>query len=155
MTTVAMSGSDTVILNNRTLTDFAAGNVAELTLPNEIAKVKVGKNGNTIYGLDFSGLIVDFKLLLIRGSGDDQFLNNLLTSQTLNFAGFPLMIGQFIKYIGDGTGKITADIYNMAGGIFVKQVPARTNSEGEPEQSLSEYTLKFSNNGIAVRTLVK
>lgn len=154
MTTVAMSGNDGIIINNRTLTDFAVGNVAELTLPNEIAKVKVGKNGNTIYGLDYSGLVCDFKLLIIRGSGDDVFLNNLLTAQTLNFAGFTLMIGQFIKYIGNGAGTVTADIYNLAGGVFTKQVPARSNSEGEPEQSLSEYVMKFSNNGIAARTIV-
>ena len=55
MSTIALSGNDTVVLNNRTFADFADGNVAELTFPNDIANVKTGKNGNSIYGLNETG----------------------------------------------------------------------------------------------------
>jgi len=40
MTTVAMSGSDTLSLNNHVFADFADGDVVTLTYPNEIAAVK-------------------------------------------------------------------------------------------------------------------
>ena len=88
MSTIAMSGNDTIIINNRILTDLAEGDVGELTFPNDIAQVKTGKNGNSIYGLNNSGFQSDFKVRIIRGSNDDIFLNNLLNQQNLNFAGF-------------------------------------------------------------------
>lgn len=145
MSTIALSGSDSIIINNRIFADLADGNVAELTFPNDIATVKTGKDGNSIYGLNETGKQSELKLRLIRGSSDDKFLNGLLANQQLNFAGFPLMVGQFIKKIGDGTGNIKSDTYIMSGGVFTKQVEAKSNVEGESEQSVSIYTLKFSN----------
>lgn len=150
MSTIAMSGSDTINLNNRVLADLADGNVVELTFPNEIANVKTGKNGNSIYGLNESGKQCEVKIRVVRGSADDKFLNGLLSQQNLNFAGFPLMIGQFIKKIGDGQGNITSDTYVMSGGVFTKQVEGKSNVEGESEQSISMYTLKFSNSPRAI-----
>jgi len=145
MSTIALSGNDTVVINNRIFADFADGNVAELTFPNDIANVKTGKDGNSIYGLNESGKQAELKLRLIRGSADDKFLNGLLAQQQLNFAGFPLMTGQFIKKIGDGRGNIQSDTYITSGGVFSKQVEAKSNVEGESEQSVAIYTLKFSN----------
>lgn len=145
MGAVALSGNDTVTINNYVFADFADGNVAELTFPHDIANVKTGKNGNSIYGLNESGKQADFKLRVLRASDDDKFLNNLLVQQQANFAGFPLMIGQFIKKVGDGQGNIASDIYNVSGGVFVKQVEGKSNVEGETEQSVSIYTLRFTN----------
>ncbi len=145
MSTIALSGNDTVVLNNRIFADFADGNVAELTFPNDIATVKTGKDGNSIYGLNETGKQCELKVRLIRGSADDKFLNGLLAQQQLNFAGTVLMVGQFIKKIGDGSGNIKSDTYIMSGGVFTKQVEAKSNVEGESEQSVSIYTLKFSN----------
>lgn len=150
MATIALTGSDTASINNRVLTDLADGNCIELTYPNDIANVKTGKNGNSIYGLNESGRQCEMKLRIVRGSSDDKFLNNLLTQQQANFAGTVLMIGQFIKKLGDGSGNITSDTYIVSGGIFTKQVEAKTNVEGETEQSVSMYTLKFSNSPRAI-----
>jgi hypothetical protein len=145
MSTVAMSGADTIIVNNRPLADLADGDAVKLTFPNEIASVKTGKNGNSIYGLNETGKQAQLEIRLIRGSADDKFLNNLMAQQQANFAGFPLMIGQFIKKIGDGAGNIASDTYITSGGVFVKQIEAKSNVEGDSEQSVSIYTLKFSN----------
>lgn len=150
MATVAMSGNDTLSINNRVLTDGADGNVVELTYPNEIANVKTGKNGNSIYGLNESGRQCEVKIKVIRGSADDKYLNGVLSLQGQNFAGFPLMIAQFIKKIGDGQGNITSDIYVLSGGIFTKFVEGKSNVEGDTEQSVSMYTLKFSNSPRAL-----
>jgi hypothetical protein len=145
MATVAMSGSDTIMINNRVLNDLADANAVELTFPNDIASVKTGKNGNSIYGLNETGKQSECKIRVIRSSADDKFLNSLLAQQQANFAGFALMIGQFIKKIGDGLGNVASDQYIMSGGVFTKQVEAKMNVEGESEQSVSVYTLKFSN----------
>lgn len=145
MSTVAMTGSDTLILNSRVLADFADGDIAALTYPNDIAQVKTGKNGNSLYGLNESGKQSEAVIRIVRGSPDDKFLNNLLALQQNNFAGFILMIGEFIKRVGDGQGNIANDTYLMSGGIFVKAIEAKTNTEGEVEQSVAVYHMKFSN----------
>lgn len=145
MGAVALSGNDTININNHVMVDLADGNCVELTYPNDIANVKTGKNGNSIYGLNESGKQCEVKIRVLRGTDDDKFLNNLLTQQQNNFAGTILLIGQFIKKIGDGQGNITSDTYIMSGGVFVKQVEGRMNVEGETEQSLAIYTIRFSN----------
>ena len=145
MSTIALSGSDTIIINNRIFANLADGNCVELTFPNEIANVKTGKNGNSIYGLNETGKQAEVKLRLIRGSADDKFMNGLLSAQQANFAGTALIIASFIKKLGDGQGNILSDTYVLSGGIFSKQVEAKTNSDGDSEQSVAMYTLKFSN----------
>lgn len=145
MSTVALSGADTLTLNNRVFTDFADATYAELTFPNDIANVKTGKNGNSIYGFNESGKQCELKLRLVRASADDKFLNGLLAAQQNDFAGTVLMIGQFVKSIGDGSGNIQSDTYVMSGGVFTKQVEGKSNAEGDTDQSVSMYTIKFSN----------
>lgn len=145
MSTVSLTGSDTVVINNRPIVDLGDGEVVALTFPTDIANVKTGKNGNSIYGLNESGKQCEVKMRVLRGSNDDKFLNNLLQQQQLNFAGTVLMIGQFIKKVGDGAGNITSDTYIMSGGVFNKQVEAKSNVEGETEQSIAIYSIKFSN----------
>lgn len=145
MSTIALSGQDTITINNQALVGFADGNCIELTFPNEIANLKTGKNGNSIYGFNESGKQCEVKMRIIRGSADDSFLNNLLVQQQANFPGTVLMIGQFIKKLGNGLGVITSDTYILSGGIFTKYPEAKTNVEGETEQSVAMYTMKFSN----------
>ncbi len=145
MASIALSGQDTTILNNRILNDLADGNCVDLTFPNDIANVKTGKNGNSIYSFNESGRQCELKLRVIRGSSDDQFLNNLLAQQLANFSSTVLIIGQFVKKLGDGKGNITSDTYILSGGIFNKQIEGKTNTEGEVDQSIAMYSLKFSN----------
>lgn len=144
MPAVALSGSDTAVINNRILADLADGNCIELTYPNDIATVKIGKNGNAIYGLNQTGQLTEVKLRIVRGSADDNFLLALLAAQQANFSGNALMIGSFVKKIGDGQGNITSDTYILGGGVFKKQLEAKTNVEGEAEQSVVVYTVHFA-----------
>lgn len=142
---IALSGNDTINISGTILTDLADGNAIELTYPNDISNVKIGKNGNAIYGLNTTGQMAEVKVRVLRGSNDDQFLLSLLNAQQLNFAGTTLATGQFIKKIGDGKGNITNDTYNLSGGVFSKIPEAKSNVEGETEQSVSVYTIKFAN----------
>lgn len=150
MSVVAMSGQDTIIINNRIFNDLADADSATLSFPNELATLKTGKNGNSVYSFNESGKQSDVSIRVIRGSEDDKFLNNVLASQQANFAGFVLMIGEFIKKIGDGAGSITSDTYIMSGGIFTKQVDAKSNVEGDSEQSIAIYQIKFANSPRAI-----
>lgn len=145
MPAVALSGNDTISINNYVFQDQADGNIVELTFPNDIAQVKTGKNGNSIYGLNTTGRQCEVKARVLRGSADDQFLNNLLVNQNNNFASTVLMVGQFVKKIGDGQGNITSDTYILSGGVFTKQVEGKSNVEGDTEQSVAIYMMKFTN----------
>lgn len=144
MSTIALSGNDTIVINNRVLSDLADGDCVHLTFPNDIANVKIGKNGNAVYGLNEMGKQADCVIRVVRGSADDKFLNGLLAQQQNNFSGFPLMIGEFVKQLGDGTGAVANDTYILGGGVFSKQIEAKSNVEGDSEQSISIYNLKFS-----------
>ncbi len=72
-------------------------------------------------------------------------MNNLITQQQANFAAFPLLQGEFIKQVGDGQGNVASDTYIVGGGVFVKFVEAKSNVEGDTEQSISVYRMKYSN----------
>jgi hypothetical protein len=144
MPAVALSGNDTFTLNNRIFADLATGTWAELTYPNESAAVKTGKNNNTIYSQNQAGLNADLTVRIIRGSADDKFLNGLFAQQSNNFAGFVLLQGQLVKKIGQGNGKIINDTYVLTGGVFTKPVEAKSNVEGDTEQSESIYRLRFA-----------
>lgn len=150
MASVALSGQDTIILNNQVLTGLADGDCVMLEFPNEIATVKIGKNQNAIYGFNAQGQLANVKIRLVRGSADDKFLNSLLTQQQQNFSGSVLLIGEFVKLIGDGAGNVINDTYILSGGIFDKQIMAKSNVEGDAAQSVSEYEIKFA---AAVRAI--
>lgn len=141
----SLTGKDTIKINNRILNDFADGDVATLTYPNELVKVKTGKNGNSIYAFDYSGQQCDLVLRVLRGGADDKFLNNLLSILKNDPAAFTLITGEFVKNIGDGAGGITLDTYIMSGGAFKKQVEVKENAEGDTEQAIAVYSLIFSN----------
>lgn len=144
MSTMALSGDDTIQINGNVLTDLADENCVEVTFPNDIAQLKTGKNGNTIYGQNEMGNNCEIKFRIIRGSADDKFMNNLLLQQQANFAGTVLMIGEFVKKIGDAAGNITSDTYILSGGVFTKIPEAKTNASGDTEQSVTMYTTKFA-----------
>ena len=148
MAAVALSGADTIMINNTLLTDLADGDCVTLNFPNDIAVMKIGKNGNAIYGFNATGQMAECRIRVIRSSADDKFLNNLLAQQNgangANFAQTVLVIGEFVKLIGDGSGNLSHDTYIFAGGIFKKQVDAKMNVEGDTAQSIAEYILHFS-----------
>jgi len=141
----SLTGSDTVVINDRNFADFAEGDVATLDFENNIAELKTGKNGNTIYAINETGRQCTVVLRVLRGSSDDKYLNNLLEQQSANFSGTVLMFGEFVKRVGDGLGNVLQDTYILSGGILTTRVGAKSNVEGDTEQSVSVYNMKFSN----------
>lgn len=145
MSALALSGNDTINIDDRVLTDFADGSYGEVIYDSDIANVKTGKNGNSIFSYNATGRMGMLKLRIIRGSSDDKFLNGKLSAQQSNFEGTVLAQGEVIKKVGDGTGAITNDVYILASGVYTKQVEAKANAEGDTEQSVAIYTIKFAN----------
>lgn len=142
---VAMSGNDSVTLNNRVLSNLGTGDYAKLSFAADIAAVKTGKNGNSTYAYNATGNQAELEIRLIRGTADDQFLLGLLAQQQSNFAGFPLLTGELVKVLGDGQANIAHDTYTCAGGVFLKNPEAMSNAEGNTEQSETVWHIKFSN----------
>jgi len=141
----SLTGNDTLQIDDRLLTDLAAGDVAILTFPNELAAVKTGKNGNTIYAANEMGRQADLELKVLRGSSDDKYLLSRLQEQKNDFATFPTVFATFVKRTGDGTGNVNNDVYQCLGGVFKKHIETKSNAEGDTEQSVSVYHITFGN----------
>lgn len=145
MPSYSLSGQDTIQVAGRNFTQFADGEVARLSHPNELVGMKTGKNGNSIYSLNATGQTAELILRILRGGSDDRFLNALLTLMLNDFPSFVLMPGYFVKRVGNGIGGVRRDTYLLSGGVFVKAVDASENVEGQTDPAISVYTIRFSN----------
>jgi len=145
MPSFSLTGADTAIIGGITLVDVADGDWFTVTFPNMLAEVKTGKNGNSLFASNATGQQSEATLRLIRGSYNDKQMDALLQQQIQNFAAFALLDGQFTKNIGDGQGNISPDKYVSQGGMFTYNVDAKSNAEGDTEQSVSVYRFKFAN----------
>lgn len=141
----SLTGRDTIIISGRVLNDFADGDTCKLDYPNDLSVIKTGKNGNSIYAFQYSGLQCTVELRILLGGSDDSFLNALLSTFINNPPSFTLMTGEFIKNIGDGQGNITPVSYVLSGGTFKKNVPAVENADGDTNQAIAVFSLQFTN----------
>lgn len=132
------------------INDLADGDNSDLAFPNELMAVKTGKNGNTIFALNTTGRMADLKLRLIRGSYDDKMLNDWLAEQNNDPASFRLIEGQLVKRVGDGQGNITSDTYILSGGVFVRFPAGKSNAEGDTDQSVAVYEIRFANGSRSI-----
>jgi len=142
---MALTGADTVIINDFILTAFADGDSGSFTFPNKLSETKVGKNGNAIFAFNAMGLLSEATLRLIRGSGDDKFLNSLQKAYINDPASFTPLNGEFIKRVGDGKGNVTNDTYVFAGGMLPNLPEVKENLAGETEQAVTIWKLTFAN----------
>lgn len=142
---LALSGKDTIKINGRILNDLVDGDCVMISYPNDLTTIKTGKNGNSIYSFNYTGEQVDVVMRVLKGSADDKFLNQLLGIYKNDPPTFELMVGEFVKNIGDGSGSTISEIIALAGGVFKKNVDVKENAEGDTEQSVSVYNLGFSN----------
>lgn len=144
MSTFTLTGDDTLTLFGRPITDLVDGDTTSITFPNELVTSTTGKNQNTIYAKNASGLNAEMTLRVAKGSADDRFLLGLLNAQNQDIASSTLASGQFVKRIGDGLGNVVSNIYNLQGGVFSKMIDAKENVQGDTEQAVSVYTMRFA-----------
>jgi hypothetical protein len=144
MATFSVLGDDTIKLGDIILENLGHGEVAKVTYSTELATVKTGKNGNTIFVQNASGFQATMEFKVIRGSSNDKDLQTLVTSYKTNPSTFVLQNAEIAKNIGDGIGGKITDVYILTGGIPSKQVEVVVNVEGDVEQALSVYTFVFA-----------
>lgn len=144
MSTFTVTGNDTLTLFDRVFTDFADADNTTITFPNDLMNVKTGKNKNSIYALNETGNNCDLILRLNRGSADDRFMQSKLTEMQNDVPSFTLGEGEFVKRIGNGSGEVVSDIYTLQGGVFTRKTDTKENVEGDTEQAVVIYTMKFA-----------
>jgi len=148
---VSLTGNDVVVIDGRVFHGVADADYVHLEFDNDLAKLKVSKDGNTIFALDQTGNIVKVTMRLLVGSADDIVLNSRLQQMKNDFSGFTLLVGSFTKRVGDGAGNVKNVVYSLANGIFKKMVAAKSNAEGDTEQSVAVYEMMFFNQSRAVQ----
>lgn len=151
MSSVSLSGADTIQIDDHIINDLADQDSVHLSFPNDLATVKTSKNGNTIYAFNETGRMVECTLRVLLGSFDDKYLNSRMQEMKNDFSSFILVTAAFSKRVGDGAGNISTDVYQMAGGVFKRQVEAKTSSEGDVEQSVAVYTISFGNSDKSIQ----
>lgn len=144
MSVYVVTSDDTLTLYGRVIADQADGEVSKISFPDTLGDVKTGKNGNSLFADNQKGNNAELTLRLARGSSDDQFLQNKLTEQKSNFVGMTLAYGSFVKMLGDGQGNIVSDSVTLTAGMFTKPVESVENVEGNTDQAVAVYTLKFA-----------
>jgi hypothetical protein len=150
MGSVSLTGKDSFLLDARILSDFADGDVGALEFSNDIATVKTGKNGNSIYAFNAQGATCTLTLRIIRGSGDDKYLNGRFYEYKNDPPSFVLLACQITKRAGDGEGNITSDTYTLSGGIITKPPAVKENTDGDTEQAVAIWTITFTNSDRAL-----
>lgn len=127
------------------LSDFANGSVAELSSPNELSSTTTGFNGNSLGAHNEPGRQRELTLRLVKAGPDDKRFNknyNLWKNRDIRFR--PLEM-TFTKNVGHSDGTISTDTVTCFFGLpsgFPDQI---TNTEGDTEQVMSQYVIRFGN----------
>lgn len=140
----ALTGADTIIINDIPLSDFADGDIGVLEIGNDLFGMSTGKNGNTIFAYDEKGNNATLTVRILMSSNDDKRLNGLVPDSK-NFASTVLINGSVIKLVGDGSGKISYNTYMLQGGMVQRKPSISTNVNAETNQAVIEYTIAFAN----------
>lgn len=139
----ALTGSDTIIINDIPLKDFADGDIGTLEVGNDLFAMSTGKNGNTIFAYDEKGNNATLTVRVLMSSNDDKRLNGLVPKSS-EFASTILINGSVIKLVGDGAGKISSNIYLLKGGMIQRKPNVSSNVNGETAQAVVEYVIAFA-----------
>lgn len=151
MPAVSLTGQDTAQVDGIILQTLADGNPFDITFPEPLATIKVGKNGNSIFAKNEQGRRADVALRVLLGAADDKYLIAKIAQWKADPSTFALITGIFNKRVGDGQGNIQNKVYNCTGGVIQRQPEAKTASEGDTDQSVAVYTLQFANCDISIQ----
>lgn len=139
----ALTGADTIIINDIPLKDFADGDIGTLEMNNDLFAMSTGKNGNTIFAYDESGRNATLTVRVLMSSNDDKRLNGLVPKHE-GFASTVLLNGSVVKMVGDGQGNISYNTYLLKGGLIQRKPNMTSNVNGETQQGVAEYTIQFA-----------
>ena len=151
MSAVSLTGQDVIQINGRVLNDLADQDPVVLAFENDKMNVKAGKNGNSIYAQNAMGRLTSCTIRLLLGSSDDKFMRSLSQAQDNSPSTFSLLNGVFNKRVGDGQGNLSTKVYQCGGGVFLRNEDAKTAAEGDTEQSVAVYKIRFAQIGISIQ----
>lgn len=144
MATYTLTGDDVIIINDIPLNDFADGDIGTLEVPNNLAEMTTGKNGNTIFAFNEAGNNATLTVRILMSSNDDKRINGMIP-KSKNFAETVLLNGSVIKQVGDGQGNISYNTYLLDGGLVQKKPAIKSNVNADTSQAIVEYTFMFAN----------
>ena len=144
MAVFSITGDDTITINGRGLNDFAVADTVNITYDEDRLNMKTGKNLNSIITENTPGRNAMCEVRLLRNSGDDQFLQNYLNQQEQDIAASLLLNGTAVKRTGDGQGNTINEVMNMQGGIIRRNPGTKGNADGDIEQGVVIYMMKFA-----------
>lgn len=145
-----VTSNDTLTLNGHVFVDLATDDVTMISFPTPVVTRKTGKNGNTLFAQNAQGLNADLTLRLMRGSADDQFMQQLINTAPADFPSTQLLTGTFVKRLGDGQGNVVSDIYNLQGGVISKQIDGKENVSGDTTQGEAVYNVIFASGARSI-----
>lgn len=140
MPIVSITGKDTLVLNGHVFHGLADGDCGKLVYEDDLTKLKVGKEGNAVFGQNQLGRAGTLSIRVVMGSADDKYLNGLIANYLSDSSGYVLDIGSLFKQVGDGKGNRNAVVYQFVGGAPKKQPEVAINADGDPGQVVAEYT---------------
>lgn len=145
----AYTGQDIIKFNDRIMNDFANGDVAIITYPNELHSMTNGKNGNSMAAHNEQGTIAELQLRVIKGSPDDKYLNSFIIAWKGHSESFKPANAELTKVISVDNG-LTNEITSLSFVIPSNNVETKTNTDGDTEQVVSVYRFRA---GHSVRAL--
>lgn len=133
------------------LSDLASANVTEFAADNELSTTTTGYNGNGLGAHNEPGRQRMGTLRLVKASGDDKRLNENYTLWKNRDSNFKPLKASFTKRIAHGDGSITEDTLYCYFGLPTGQPGQLNNTEGDTEQVVSAYTIRFANHERVLR----
>ena len=149
MPSISFTGNDSIIYANADnpggvpLTGFGNGDVLTITWGADMSDTKVGKNGNAISARNAEGDLAEVVIKLLRGSDDDIMMNQDEASYLSDPPAFVCPTITATKMIGDGTGTIQRDTYNLLFGVPKRHVDMKENVSGDTDHALAVHPFWF------------
>jgi hypothetical protein len=128
--------NDTITINGRTITDFAAGDVvATLSQPNAQFSRDYNRNGDIIVARNANSIEATLILNVLAGSDDDVYLRGLKDTQKRSFTFYDGTLRQYQNL----NGKSVPVNYKIEGITFEGDIRSPQSGNGS---QISVYTLK-------------
>lgn len=133
------------------ISDLANATVVELAADTELSTITTGYNGNGLGAHNEPGRQRLATLRLVKASGDDKRLNENYTLWKNRDSNFKPLKASFTKQIAHSDGSISTDTLYCYFGLPSGQPGASQNTEGDTEQVVSVYTIRFADHDRVIK----
>lgn len=145
----AFTANDIIEVDDELVTALANGDCAIITYPNDKMGMVTGKGGNTVGAHNEMGREADLVLRVVRGSPDDKRLNSRIIEWESRSENFKPITATFTKVIVVDGG-IANEVTTLKFGLPTKGVETRENVEGDTEQVIAIYNIRFGDSKRAL-----